>query len=87
MGPVIVSGVQLIVEVTSATAAELDPVVRIASAMGLELAPLHPGTRDPDLQRFLTASVPDFGTGQQAAERLRSVAGVRAYVKPPAALA
>jgi hypothetical protein len=85
MGPVVVSDLLLIVEVMSA--AELDRVVRMASAMGLELAPLHPGTGDPDLQRFLAASVPDFATGQEAAERLNSVAGVSAHVKPPAELA
>jgi hypothetical protein len=87
MGPVIVSRLQLIVEVTSAPSAELDRAVRIASEMGLALAPLHPGTADADLQRFLVASVTDLGTGQEAAERLNSVTGVRAYVKPPAALA
>ena len=78
---------QLIVEVTSSPSGEPERVVRLASEMGLDLGPQHPGTEDPDLGRFLAASVPDLATGQEAAERLSSVPGVRAYVKPPAALA
>ena len=87
MGPVIVSDLQLIVEVASAPSPEVDLVVSIAAEMGLRLEPLHPGVRDPDLRRFFIAPVTDLVAGQEAAERLNSVAGVRAHVKPPAALA
>jgi hypothetical protein len=87
MGPVNVPRLQLIVEVASAPSDELDRVLRIARELGLDLRPQHPAAEEPDLRRFLVAFVPDLGTGQEAAERLSSVAGVRAYVKPPAALA
>jgi hypothetical protein len=84
---VIESELQLTVVVPSAPSPELDRVMRIAAEIGLRLVPLHPGTGDPDLRRFFTAPVSDLASGEEAAERFRSVAGVHAYVKPPPELA
>jgi hypothetical protein len=56
-----------------------------ADGLGVTLAPLHPGTTDPELSTYFAAQV-DAQRVEGVAERLMRVDGVdSAYVKPPAA--
>lgn len=65
-------------------AAESAPVAQVARDFGVELRPLHPGTLDPELQRYFTIETRDADTAQRLIERLSGAPGVEAaYIKPP----
>jgi hypothetical protein len=67
-----------------APSAEPERVRAHADGLGVKLAPLHPGTTDPELSVYLAARV-DPQRVEGVAERLMRVDGVdSAYVKPPA---
>jgi hypothetical protein len=71
---------ELIVKLTSD--AEPD---EIGARAGVSLAPLHPGTSDPELAMYFVAQAAAH-TGEDVAERLMRVDGVdSAYIKPSAA--
>ena len=68
---------------------ESDPAVQelrqAVADLGVELQPMHPGVRDPQLARYFVLEVPDSATAEQAIARLRGTPSVEAaYVKPAA---
>jgi hypothetical protein len=67
---------------------ELDALRAAAREVGMALDAQHPGIQDVDLSRFLSGAAPDRVAAQEAASRLRRVAGVSsAYVVPEPDLA
>jgi hypothetical protein len=63
--------------------AAADPFASVEKALGLQVQPLHPGSDDPELQRFFAVDVPDRGAAERALALLRRVPAVdAAYVKP-----
>jgi hypothetical protein len=58
-----------------------------ASALGVSLQPMHPGTDDPELSRKFRSEVPDRDEAEQvAASLMESDAVEAAYYKPDAEL-
>jgi hypothetical protein len=56
---------------------------RLGKALGHELRPMHPGSRDPALASYHVIEVADPKAAADVAARLREMAGVKAaYVKP-----
>jgi hypothetical protein len=71
----------------AAPTSESQALSRLASELGIELRPLHPGSSDPTLQTYFVADLPDGPDGARSVERLRDHPAVAAaYVKPPDAL-
>jgi hypothetical protein len=55
-----------------------------ANDLGVQILPMHPGTLDPQLNRYFYAEVHDPSRAGDVAERLGRVPSVDgAYVKPP----
>jgi hypothetical protein len=70
---------------TSPSTRASDALVGICARCGTALRPMHPGARDPSLERWFVAPAPDARAARALAERLRRVPEVEAaYVKPDA---
>lgn len=58
--------------------------LRMAEALGVTIAPMHPGTSEPDLITYFIVEVPDSETAQRVINRLRQSTEIEAaYLKPP----
>jgi len=58
-------------------------ILEVLKNVGGTLKPLHPHSRDPELQRFFIVGVPVPSDAEKIIGRLRQVPGVEAaYVKP-----
>lgn len=57
---------------------------RLLISVNLHLTALHPGTTDPELVRWFSATLSEDADVERTLERLRGHPGVvAAYVKPP----
>jgi hypothetical protein len=71
----------------SPPANETKELTQILSQFDLTLAPLHPGTDDPELTTQYWLQVPDQATADQVIEQLLSLKATQAaYLKPPDAM-
>jgi hypothetical protein len=51
--------------------------------LGVELEPMHPGTRDPFLAPYFIVEVPDSETAERIVTHLRQSGAIEAaYIKP-----
>ena len=65
---------------SSGPARELNALVQ---EHGGKLEPMHPGSADPELERFFTADVPDSARALELSEKLQQHPAVlAAYIKP-----
>ena len=63
---------------------ESEALQRTVEANGLTLKPIHPGTKDPNLQTYFMVEVQDPEKAQELVDRLQKLSGIEAaYVKPP----
>jgi hypothetical protein len=58
-------------------------LLRITKELGVQLEPLFPGVRDPELESHFSLEVPDPTTADRVLDRLKVSPAIRAaYVKP-----
>lgn len=59
-------------------------LLRQIKRLKVTLEPLHPGSDDPNLQRYFIVSADNVTTAQRVATQLQKLDGIQAaYVKPP----
>ena len=63
---------------------ESEALLKVINTYDLTLQPIHPGTKDPNLQTYFMLEVQDPETAQEIVDRLQQLPGVEAaYIKPP----